>query len=123
MTRKMQTNSWLLFHSGRAGSEVDLKSISRCFANLGFEVHIHKNLNYADVANVLYETATTIDHSKLDGLVVFLLSHGNMGTIYAYDAPYPTQKLWEPFTADKAPTLAGKPKIFFLQVIIFNFTW
>lgn len=101
---------------------MDLKSISRCFANLGFEVHIHKNLNYADVANVLYETATTIDYSKLDGLVVFLLSHGNMGTIYAYDAPYPTQKLWEPFTADKAPTLAGKPKIFFLQVIIFNFT-
>ena len=38
------------------------------------------------------------------------------GTIYAYDAPYPTQKLWEPFTADRAPSLAGKPKFFFMQV-------
>ena len=40
----------------------------------------------------------------------------NSGTIYAYDAPYPTQKLWEPFTADRAPSLAGKPKFFFMQV-------
>ena len=47
---------------------------------------------------------------------MILLSHGNSGTIYAYDAPYPTQKLWEPFTADRAPSLAGKPKFFFIQV-------
>ena len=47
---------------------------------------------------------------------MILLSHGNSGTIYAYDAPYPTQKLWEPFTADRAPSLAGKPKFFFMQV-------
>ena len=25
------------------------------------------------------------------------------------------QKLWEPFTADNAPTLVGKPKLFFIQ--------
>ena len=39
-----------------------------------------------------------------------------IGTVYAYDAPFPTQKLWEPFTADRAPTLIGKPKLFFIQV-------
>ena len=54
--------------------------------------------------------------SRSDCFVMILLSHGNSGTIYAYDAPYPTQKLWEPFTADRAPSLAGKPKFFFMQV-------
>ena len=37
------------------------------------------------------------------------------GTVYAYDSPFPTQKLWEPFTVDNAPSLGGKPKLIFLQ--------
>ena len=102
--------------SGRAGSEVDLKSVVKCFTALKFEVHIHRNLNYADIATLLDEMASDIDHSHSDCFVMFLLSHGNLGTIYAYDAPYPTQKLWEPFTANRAPTLTGKPKLFFIQV-------
>ena len=88
----------------------------KCFNALKFEVHIHRNLNYADIATLLDEMASDIDHSHSDCFVMFLLSHGNAGTIYAYDAPYPTQKLWEPFTANRAPTLAGKPKLFFIQV-------
>jgi len=48
-------------------------------------------------------------------LAVLVLSHGSDGVIYAYDQAYPTQKLWEPLTADKAPSLAGKPKMFFIQ--------
>ncbi len=85
------------------------------FTKLGFGVQIHRNLNYADVMHVLDEVAIVMDHSDSDCFVLFLLSHGNLGTVYAYDAPYPTQKLWEPFTADRAPSLVGKPKLFFLQ--------
>ena len=88
----------------------------KCFTALKFEVHIHRNLNYADIATLLDEVAVDIDHTKSDCFVMFLLSHGNLGTVYAYDAPYPTQKLWEPFTANRAPSLAGKPKLFFIQV-------
>lgn len=43
------------------------------------------------------------------------MSHGNEGTVFAHDGPFPTQKLWEPFTADRAPSLAGKPKMIFIQ--------
>jgi len=101
--------------SERAGSNVDLRVANKCFTDLGFEVHIHRNLRYIDVTNLLEQLATEIDHSRSDCFVMILLSHGNSGTIYAYDAPYPTQKLWEPFTADRAPSLAGKPKFFFMQ--------
>lgn len=95
---------------------MDLKAVVDCFTALTFEVHVHRNLNYADVTNLLDEIATLMDHSKSDCFVMFLLSHGNLGTVYAYDAPYPIQKLWEPFMADRAPSLIGKPKLFFLQV-------
>ena len=47
---------------------------------------------------------------------VVVLSHGNEGILYGYDRPYLTHQLWEPFTADRCEDLAGKPKLFFIQV-------
>lgn len=44
-----------------------------------------------------------------------VLSHGDEGKIYAKDADYPPDTLWNPFSGDRCPTLAGKPKIFFIQ--------
>ena len=139
-----------IFYSGRAGSEVDLKAVVKTFTNLGFDVNVHKNLNYYDITNVLEDVSTVINHSRSDCFVLIFQSHGQhgilflmiflhfnnllqlwylfiavvvlqfstftIGTVYAYDAPFPTQKLWEPFTADRAPTLIGKPKLFFIQV-------
>ena len=105
-----------LFFSGRAGSEVDLKAVTKTFTNLGFDVNVHKNLNFHDIMNVLQDVSTVMDHSRSDCFVMILQSHGQHGTVYAYDAPFPIHKLWEPFTADKSPTLAGKPKLFFIQV-------
>jgi caspase-like apoptosis-related cysteine protease len=39
-----------------------------------------------------------------------------MGIIFARDTAYKPDDLWTPFTADKCQTLAGKPKLFFLEV-------
>lgn len=57
-----------------------------------------------------------MDYSQMDCLVVCVLSHGESGIIYARDAAYQHETLWGPFTADNCKTLAGKPKLFFLQV-------
>ena len=38
------------------------------------------------------------------------------GILYGYDRPYAVQKIWEPFTAANCEDLAGKPKLFFIQV-------
>ena len=50
--------------------------------------------------------------------VLLVLSHGELGIQYASDHPYKPENLWGHFTADKCPTLAGKPKMFFIQVLV-----
>ena len=45
-----------------------------------------------------------------------VLSHGEMGILYASDQPYKPDRLWGHFNAEKCPSLAGKPKLFFVQV-------
>lgn len=57
-----------------------------------------------------------MDHTDNDCLVIAVLSHGEHGIIYAKDGVYKPESLWTPFTADKCQTLAGKPKLFFIQV-------
>ena len=36
--------------------------------------------------------------------------------VYVRDGKYEIEDLWSPFTADKCPSLAGKPKWFIVQV-------
>ena len=63
------------------------------------------------------------DHSQSDCLVVVVLTHGmKNGLLVPRDGNvfYNVEALWKPFTSDNCPTLAGKPKIFFIQVIIEN---
>lgn len=56
------------------------------------------------------------DYTDYDSIFVAVLSHGEQGIIYARDAPYkPEDKLWGRFTGEKCTTLAGKPKLFFIQ--------
>lgn len=55
------------------------------------------------------------DHSKNDCLLVFVMTHGHEGTLEAYDGDYNEEVLWESFTGSNSPTLAGKPKLFFIQ--------
>lgn len=56
-----------------------------------------------------------MDHSQHDCLIVAILSHGDLGMLYAHDTSYKNDSIWSYFTADKCPTLAGKPKLFFIQ--------
>lgn len=55
------------------------------------------------------------DHSDEDCILIAILSHGEMGYIYARDCQYKLDNIWGYFTATQCPTLAGKPKLFFIQ--------
>ena len=61
------------------------------------------------------------DHSDRDCLLIALMSHGDDGILYARDQQYKPERLWSYFTSDKCPTLAGKPKLFFIQVGLFPY--
>ena len=38
-----------------------------------------------------------------------------MGILYSSDQPYKPDRIWSYFNAERCPSLAGKPKLFFIQ--------
>ncbi|XP_053994453.1 caspase-1-like [Hylaeus volcanicus] len=99
----------------RQGSGADVEVIRKTFSKLGFEVEEHPNYTLEKIYDKISELSKD-DHSDRDCICVFILTHGNRnGLIYAKDYPFPLVNVWTPFTADKCPTLAGKPKLFFIQ--------
>lgn len=75
------------------------------------------------------------DHTDADCLIVVVMSHGTIhnphkhpirnftadgfystSSLLAFDDPYDEEKIFKPFQGDRCPSLAGKPKIFFIQV-------
>jgi caspase-like apoptosis-related cysteine protease len=65
----------------------------------------------------LSTAANKTDHTDADCIVIIVLTHRNKnGTLHTKDRAYSIQELWMPFAADKCPSLAGKPKLFFIEV-------
>jgi len=56
------------------------------------------------------------DHSDADCFICVILSHGEEGIIYGTNGTLKLQYLIEMFKGDRCPSLAGKPKLFFIQV-------
>lgn len=56
------------------------------------------------------------DHSHTDCLVCCILSHGKEASVYGVDGEVvPIKKLTKQFDGTRCPSLAGKPKLFFIQ--------
>lgn len=56
------------------------------------------------------------DYTDSDCIMFFILTHGNKRReISARDVYYAVEKLWERFTSDNCVSLAGKPKMFFVN--------
>ena len=61
--------------------------------------------------------AARADHTNADCFVCCVLSHGDEGVIYGRDGTLKVDDLIAPFKPNAlATTLAGKPKMFFIQV-------
>ena len=99
----------------RNGTNNDRDNLRRNLRQLDFEVEVHDDLPFKDIERILI-TASKEDHSDADCIFVAVLSHGELGILYSVDQPYKPEKLWYHFTADKCPSLAGKPKLFLIQV-------
>ena len=83
---------------------------------LGFKkVRVFNNLCEHEILEKLEEIKNK-NHKDADCLCVVVLTHGSEGYLLARDKSYKVKKLWEPFTADNCPSLAGKPKLFIIQV-------
>lgn len=98
----------------RAGTNVDCENLSATLKALDFEVRVYKDLKLRDLQREI-ERVAQMDHSDADCVLVTILSHGEFGYLYAKDCQYRLDVVWSYFTANHCPSLAGKPKLFFVQ--------
>lgn len=98
----------------RSGTQVDRDNLTECLKTLGFQVRVHNNVGYSELYSNVRDVAA-MDHTEHDCILIAILSHGEMGIIYSSDTQYKLESVWSHFTADRCPTLAGKPKIFVIQ--------
>ena len=98
----------------RNGTEADCANLQNTLEVLGFEVIVHHDLTFKELECVIEEVS---NHNFIDSdcLLIAVLSHGEQNVIYAKNTAYSTSVLFDRFTPDKCPTLAGKPKIFVIQ--------
>ncbi|XP_053734038.1 caspase-8-like isoform X2 [Synchiropus splendidus] len=99
----------------REATEIDEIFARSAFPLLGFEVEIYRDCDRRTILSIIKETAAE-DHSQVDSLVCMVFSHGDEGRVFGVDGgAVMLQELTAPFTGSKCPSLAGKPKMFFIQ--------
>ncbi|XP_046376743.2 caspase-7-like [Haliotis rufescens] len=98
----------------RGGTDQDGKAVSERWEGLGFDVRMHINQTKRQMQEMMIQ-ASKEDHSDSDCFVCVILSHGEEDRIYGTDGPVEVTKLLDPFKGHRCPTLAGKPKLFFIQ--------
>ncbi|KAL1459013.1 hypothetical protein WDU94_011031 [Cyamophila willieti] len=99
----------------RAGTMADWENLHNTLHNMGFEVKSYHDPTFKDITNIIDDAAAR-DFTNVDCFIMVVLSHGENGVLHAKDTPYKPENLWSKFAADKCITLAGKPKLFFIQV-------
>ncbi|KFP25172.1 Caspase-8, partial [Colius striatus] len=99
----------------RPGTHVDAVALRRVFQKLHFTVAEHRDL-MADEIRKIVDIYRCKDHKARDCFVCCILSHGKKGIVYGVDGEeVPIQELTTAFTEQNCPSLAGKPKVFFVQ--------
>ena len=100
----------------RKGTDIDRDSFKEALEILGFDVQSHDDFSLSQIETKLQELAK-LDHSQNDCILVSIFTHGETKWLYARDQTYKLEWLWDHLDNDKCPTLAGKPKIFIVQVM------
>lgn len=99
----------------RDGTDLDEEALRNTFSELHFEVVPCKDVTAKQICEIL-KKYQCMDHSDKDCFICCILSHGDKGIIYGCDGQEaPIYELTSYFTGLKCPSLAGKPKIFFIQ--------
>uniref|UniRef100_A0A8C9MGI2 Caspase-8 n=1 Tax=Serinus canaria TaxID=9135 RepID=A0A8C9MGI2_SERCA len=99
----------------RHGTDVDAAALRNVFSKLHFRVEERKDLTAEEIRKTV-NIFRSEDHKDKDCFVCCILSHGKKGIIYGVDGQeVPIRELTTSFTAQNCNSLAGKPKVFFIQ--------
>ncbi|XP_048258773.1 caspase-3-like isoform X1 [Haliotis rufescens] len=99
----------------RDGTNVDATSLDMLFEKLSFITITEKNLTREGIIEVL-RRQQQVNHDNYDCFVCVILSHGTGGGVFGVDGEVAnTQDITDMFNGQNCKTLAGKPKLFFIQ--------
>ncbi|KAL4640535.1 Caspase-3 precursor-like [Arapaima gigas] len=99
----------------RNGAEKDEERLKHTFEALGFTLQVEKNLSAGDMLRVL-QSVSKEDHSQRSCFVCVILTHGYEEHVLGTDRnAVPVRDLTAQLTAQRCPSLQGKPKLFFIQ--------
>ncbi|OXB55384.1 UNVERIFIED_CONTAM: hypothetical protein H355_003426 [Colinus virginianus] len=99
----------------REGTVEDGKAVKRVFKWLQFDTVEYMDLEAKQMFAKVKEYSKK-DHSNMDCFVCFILSHGEKDKIKGIDHELVNIKdLLSCFSGSNCPSLAGKPKLFFIQ--------
>ncbi|XP_072197916.1 caspase-8-like [Excalfactoria chinensis] len=99
----------------RNGTDKDAEALKKVFRNLHFTVEEFKDCTAEEIRKIVSKYRC-MDHNNKDCFVCCILSHGKKGIIYGVDGQeVPIQELTSSFTGQNCQSLAGKPKVFFVQ--------
>eukprot|EP00918_Siedleckia_nematoides_P029633 GHVU01063859.1.p1 GENE.GHVU01063859.1~~GHVU01063859.1.p1 ORF type:complete len:283 (+),score=41.73 GHVU01063859.1:123-971(+) len=98
----------------RSGTDIDAAALYQRFKAWGLEVQVHHNQSCTEMLRI-FTRAAQADHRDSDCFVAAMMSHGDEGIIYGTDSIIQIDTLVAPFKGDRCHSLAGKPKLFFIQ--------
>ncbi|XP_028925212.1 caspase-8 [Ornithorhynchus anatinus] len=99
----------------RDGTDKDAEALSQIFKALAFSPVVFEDQTAEQILETL-QSYQRMDHSAQDCFVCCILSHGDRGVVYGTDGQQASiRSLTSYFTGSRCPTLAGKPKLFFIQ--------
>ncbi|XP_072341623.1 caspase-7-like [Scyliorhinus torazame] len=97
----------------RCGASMDTKKLHKVLFNLGFEVAFKIDYTAEEILQE-YRKESCQTHGSC--FISIISSHGEEGVIYGSDScPVKLGDIYSMFTPKSCPSLAGKPKIFFIQ--------
>ncbi|NXB10503.1 CASP8 protein, partial [Cnemophilus loriae] len=99
----------------RNGTDVDAEALRNVFSKLHFRIEEYRDLTAEEIRKTV-NIFRSEDHDDKDCFVCCILSHGKKGIIYGVDGQeVPIWELTTSFTVQNCNSLAGKPKVFFIQ--------
>jgi hypothetical protein len=101
----------------REGCDTDVDKLQHLWQQLGFKVETSLDLKAHQIYATVCKMAEEIDRLETSScFVCCIMTHGDMGMIYGSDAKsLEIKDITDRFKAEKCTSLAGKPKLFFIQ--------
>uniref|UniRef100_A0A1I8GJ03 CASPASE_P20 domain-containing protein n=1 Tax=Macrostomum lignano TaxID=282301 RepID=A0A1I8GJ03_9PLAT len=100
----------------RKGSQFDVERVSELFSKLGFIIDVREDLTADEIENYLDCVRIWKELERHGAFVCFLMTHGREDCIVGSDGkPCKIFDLTRKFQPKLCSSLAGKPKIFFVQ--------